>query len=113
MNRYVIIYLYIVGITCGTITQTRMSGAGAGVLGGGLGFLAGTMVASSIARNNRSYESEPQVVYTTIDKRPIETTVVNHHYYNSDPEDTDSDDTDSDYEYKVVKVKKKTTKTQK
>jgi len=84
----------------------RMSGAGAGLLGGGLGFMAGTMVASSAARNN-SYNSEPQVVYTTIDRRPI----VNNHYYpekqnkNSYPEQDSSDD-DSEYEYKVIRVKK-------
>ena len=87
--------------------EARMSGAGAGLLGGGLGFMAGTMVASSVARNNRSYNSEPQAVYTTVDQRPI----INHHYYNepntSDSvlDSTDSDD-DSDYEYKVVRVKK-------
>ena len=115
MNRYVYIFLYITAIAFTVPAETRMSGAGAGILGGGIGFLAGTMVASSVARNNRSYNTEPQVVYTTVDKRPIEKTVVNNHYYNSDSEDSDFDgtDDDSDYEYKVVKVKKKTAKNQK
>ncbi len=110
MNRYVYMLSLIV-ITSYKNGQARMSGAGAGVLGGGLGFLAGTMVASSVARNNRSYSAEPQVIYTTVDKRPIETTVVNHHHhYSSDSEDSYSDETDGEYEYKVVKVKKNQTR---
>ena len=114
MHRYIYILLCLMVIASHKNDQARMSGAGAGVLGGGLGFLAGTMVASSVARNNRSYYSEPQVVYTTVDKRPIETTVVNHHHhYSSDSEDSDSDETDGEYEYKVVKVKKKPSKSQK
>ncbi len=97
----------------------RMSGAGAGLLGGGIGFLAGSMVtnAANRRRERSSYYDEPQVVYTTIDRRPIN----NHYYYNKNSanqrsEYNDTDDYDNidsqiddadDYEYKVVKIKKK------
>lgn len=117
-KHYKHILLVLLTSLLGQETVCRMSGAGAGVLGGAIGFMGGTMLANSrSSRRQSSYDEQP-VVYTTVDQRPIhnhyytttaqESELENDDYYDleSDHDQNDSNDSDENYEYKVIKVKK-------
>ena len=87
-----LVIIAIITLFQATDLLARMSNTGAGFLGAGAGFLAGSMIASSQNRGRDVYVQQPPV-YTTVDRRQ-------YHYYNDAESDSDfTDDLDDQDEF--------------